>query len=141
MVKKFQSIIENIVDRDISLTDVFAYFEKFDKERQMLIAISFKFENTLLQIKAEDDDSISIHSENQFDCEKNIYQFDLANLEFWKAYLGKPLLWSWTMFNNFGYFDGIQLEFVESTKIQLLACGSEIKINCVIAPSTNVLGV
>ncbi len=56
---------------------------------------------------------------------------DISEYNFDKL-IGKQIIWLWTMTNNQGYFDGIQIEVNKSETFQFLAIASQIEIKRVI---------
>jgi len=46
--------------------------------------------------------------------------------------IGKQIIWLWTMTNNQGYFDAIQIEIEKQETYQFLTIGSQIEIRKVI---------
>lgn len=93
-------------------------------------ALSLVFDAVSIVLVAEDDDSLSIASEY---ADPELSPISLGAEQPWSRALGKPLLWSWSLTNQQGYRDGLQLELANnvddaSVVIQILVEASTIKL-------------
>ena len=112
------------------------YIEIFDEEiyESALVAVEFTFEKRTVLVVAQEDDSLKILTNKEWQSKDQYQVISLMNKEPWMGAKNKPLLWSWIFFNQQGYFDGLQLEFAEdvsdtsSVVIQLVAMASEISL-------------
>jgi hypothetical protein len=97
------------------------------------VVISFQFGSRNIFVEALDDDTLQVSSAmNNKDYIELISDYSSPLLRA----IGQPLRWVWTMTNNNGYFDGIQMEFAESAKsdaniIQLQVIASRIEYRLV----------
>lgn len=115
------------------LCTVKGFFFIDENSDEMLVALKFRFDNESVVLVAQEDDSFEVLGDDWRCTEKNILLRDLSEEDPWKFAISKPLLWSWRMINQQGYFDGIQLQFgVDVTdslvKVQLIVIASEIKV-------------
>ena len=111
----------------------FFWHSEDESEVPMFVALSLVFEEGEVLIAAEEDDSLLIGDKEGLHTDPAIRSASLSALAPWSGTLGLPLLWSWTLTNQQGYVDGLQLEFATNAKsasvlIQLLALASEIKV-------------
>ena len=102
-------------------------------DQAMLLAIVLAFETCRVAVVAQADDSIDIRSAEGL---VEACDIDLSAVSPWNQAIGKPLMWSWTMTNQQGYFDGLQLEFAEhsgaeAVVVQAICIGSELKIRAI----------
>jgi hypothetical protein len=100
-------------------------------------ALSMTFGDVSCVVVAEPDDSLRL-ADASWTAHPDLSPIDVSNQEPWSRALGKPLLWSWSMTNQQGYRDALQLELAQDVDdppvlIQLVALGSEIKVRSVAA--------
>jgi len=113
------------------LMNVEGQFFVYD-EMSMMVAVKLTFEIAVVLLSAMNDDTMNVEFGGVF---TNLDQHEvrpLTSLSPWKNAMSRPLAWAWRMTNQQGYFDGLQLDFAESTeveasRIQLLVVASEIK--------------
>ena len=116
------------------LTDIIGYFESFEEDdsSDMLSSVSMVFEENIIHITAQEDDSLKVYSEDGWHPNEEFRAISLMTDTPWLSAKNKPLLWTWMLYNQYGTFDGLQMEFAEDTSdessvvIQLVAIGSEI---------------
>jgi len=94
-------------------------------------ALSLTFDSGVVVLIAEADASLTISDPAGWQPDPGLVPISLDVKEPWNLALGKPLLWTWSMTNQFGYRDGLQLEFAEdvtdtSVVIQLIVMASTI---------------
>ncbi len=102
--------------------------------------LTLDFDGVQVAFVACEDDSIAVcaaadapaEDEDEYDVET----VDLTDEEPWRAAVGKPLMWTWSMTNQQGYRDAFQLEFAVDTSdtavvIQLIVLASWIHIRLV----------
>jgi hypothetical protein len=94
-------------------------------------ALTLTFDSVVVVLVAEQDDSLTIADPGGWQPEPDLVPISLAAEEPWRLALGKPLLFTWSMTNQFGYRDGLQLEFAEdvtdtSVVIQLVVMASTV---------------
>jgi hypothetical protein len=116
------------------LTEVSGYFFVDETNRKMLVAVRLRFEREVVVLTANDDDSIGVFDASWKCSEEGVDLHDLSDLRPWNCVVDKPLLWSWTLTNQQGYFDGVQLQFGTSTcdahaPLQLMVVAGEFKIS------------
>ncbi|MCG8424016.1 MAG: DUF6334 family protein [Proteobacteria bacterium] len=104
-----------------------------ESELPVFVALSLVFEEGEVLVAVEEDDSLFIGDEKMLRTDPATRSVALSAMAPWNGAIGLPLLWSWTLTNQQGYVDGLQLEFaanVESPSvlIQLLAVAGEIKV-------------
>ncbi len=116
------------------LIDVVGHYESFEEENatDMLLAISVIFETKTVHIVVQSDDSLELLSENEWHPNGGNRRASLIASVPWSSAKGKPLMWSWMLHNQQGYFDGLQMEFAKDssdkpTVIQLVALAGELK--------------
>lgn len=131
-------LLQAVNDSDDILINVKGHFLCFDNEDSpdMLLAISLIFSNAIIVIEAQTDDTLKLISKDEWQSTESFYEITLSEQMPWIKAKGKPLLWSWALFNQQGYFDGVQLEFSKNVSddaviIQLIALGSEIILKTV----------
>ncbi len=100
-------------------------------------ALSMTFGEVSCVVIAEPDDSLRL-ADASWTPDPDLSPIIVGDQEPWSRALGKPLMWSWTMTNQQGYRDALQLELAQDVDdppvlIQLLALGSEIKVRTVAA--------
>ena len=100
----------------------------------MLVAVRFQFENEIVVLAAQEDDTLGVFGASWECDEKDIVSRDLNKISPWNLAITRPLLWSWRMTNQFGSFDGIQLEFGLNFddsifQLQLIVIASQFNIN------------
>lgn len=141
----YTDILFNICNTEEQLQDVLGYFESFgeDKTTTILLAIGLIFSDSSIFIVAQEDDSLNIYNNIAWKQGNKYKEVSLIETMQWFSAKGKPLLWTWMLYNQQGYFDGLQMEFAKdsqdiSSVIQLVAQGSEIKFRVV---SNNLEGV
>jgi hypothetical protein len=115
------------------LVGVKGYFFVDATSDDMLVAIRFHFDSDIVVIAVREDDSLAIFGTAWNCTEEGVVSRELSGIAPWNAAVTKPLLWSWRMINQQGYFDGVQLQFGENVddsivQVQLIAIASEIKI-------------
>lgn len=98
----------------------------------ILVGVRLRFTATDVLLQANDDDSIRVTTDASEVTDSPIEIRSLSDQEPWRHAIGLTLMWSWKMTNQRGYFDGVQLEFAESTerpatRIQLICVASELK--------------
>jgi hypothetical protein len=109
------------------------YFADDTAGREMLVALRFQFENEIVVLAANEDDSIGVFDSSwNLEVDGNISR-NLDETPPWKLAISKPLLWSWRMVNQYDYFDGMQLHFAQDVDdtgvlVQLIVVASEIKV-------------
>ena len=102
----------------------------------MLLAVRFQFTNEIVVLAAQDDDSLGVFG-SSWDCDGiDIVSRNLGKFSPWNLAIAKPLLWSWRMINQQGYFDGVQLQFGSNVtdlgvQVQLIVVSSEVKIKII----------
>lgn len=133
-MKTSRGILLEFINSEQELIDVVGYFECFNDGglAHVLCAIGFIFEKATLYVVAQEDDSFVLHSSNWCGDPK-WFPVSFVKKPPWSSAIGNPLLWSWVLYNQQGYCDGIQLEFgkntgSQSTVVQLVALGSEIEL-------------
>lgn len=121
-------------DDRLRLTEVTAHV-RFSPVRGQMEALSLSFGAVTCIVVAEDDDSLTVTSD--WTADPALSSVSLSAEQPWKAAIGKPLLWSWSMTNQQGYRDGLQLELAMNVSddspvvIQLFSIGSEINVRAV----------
>jgi hypothetical protein len=128
-----QKILSKLNNSEQKLVDVVGYFEDLDDgdPAYILCAIGFIFEKNKFYIMAQEDDSFVLHPSDWYSNPEWL-PVSFMKRRPWSLAIGNPLLWSWMLYNQQGYFDGVQLEFAKnagarSIVVQLVALGSEIK--------------
>jgi hypothetical protein len=128
-----QKILSRFSGSRQKLVDIVGYFMSFgdDNITHALCAIGFTFDKNKFYVVAQEDDSFVLHP-SDWRGNPEWIPISLTKKQPWAQAIGDPLLWSWVLYNQQGYFDGIQLEFAkntsaQSTLVQLVALGSEIK--------------
>lgn len=133
MDKTKLKMLADLTGSEVGLADVLGYFECFDEKGStpLLCAIAFCFDGLRLYIVAQEDDSLELYSGDW--CPDSKWAVvSLIERQPWSSAKGKPLLWSWILFNQQEYFDGLQLEFAtnsgdQSVVVQLVIMGCEVK--------------
>ncbi len=115
------------------LINVQGFFFVDEPSDDMLVAVQFEFENHVVVLAAQDDDTLQVIESSRHIDEVRVDSRNLSKLSPWNRALGKPLLWSWRMTNQQGYSDGVQLQFAtnvtgEKAEVQLIVVASEIKV-------------
>lgn len=100
-------------------------------------ALAMTFGEVSCVVIAEPDDSLRL-ADASWTADPDLSPIDISDREPWSRALGKPLMWSWSMTNQQGYRDALQLELAQDVDdppvlIQLVALGSEIKVRSVSA--------
>jgi Family of unknown function (DUF6334) len=98
--------------------------------------LTLDFEGVQIVFVARSDDSLAVCDLTDVEApeaEDDVETVDLTDEDPWRAAVGKPLMWAWSMTNNFGYRDGFQLEFAVDTSdsavvVQLIVLSSWIHI-------------
>lgn len=128
-----QKLLTSLANSEQKLVDVVGYFEGFDDGNleHVLCSIGFVFEKTAFYVVAQEDDSFTLHPSDRC-IDQEWIPVSFIKRRPWSLAIGKPIFWSWTLYNQQGYFDGIQLVFADNSEsrsiaIQLIALGSEIK--------------
>ncbi|WP_431685526.1 DUF6334 family protein [Hahella sp. NBU794] len=128
-----QKILSYYANSEQKLVDVIGYFENSEESSTecVLCAMGFIFEESKFYIVVQEDDSFVLYA-NDWCSDPKWKSISFMKRRPWSLAIGNPLLWSWVLHNQQGYFDGIQLEFAKSTEsrsviVQLVALGSEIK--------------
>nr|CCG06118.1 hypothetical protein [Hahella chejuensis] len=128
-----QQILSSYANSEQKLVDVVGYFENCEESSLecVLCAMEFIFEKSKFYIVVQEDDSFVLYPNDWCGAPK-WKSISFMKRRPWSLAIGSPLLWSWVLHNQQGYFDGIQLEFAKSTEsrsviVQLVALGSEIK--------------
>lgn len=106
--------------------------------QDMLVAICFEYDQWPIVAWAAEDDTIHIEESSVYRRPTGVVLRDLSSIPPWKDAVGKPLLWSWSMTNQQGYRDGLQLHFANTAdemgvEIQLLVVASEISVRIISA--------
>ena len=133
MMNARQKYLADLTKSSQKLVDAVGYYEGFDDEDSspLLCAIALCFDGLILYVVAQEDDSFELRREDwRPDLRWTVVS--LMERRPWSAAKGKPLLWSWMLLNQQGYFDGLQLEFSRNSEdrsvvVQLVAIGSEVK--------------
>ncbi len=118
--------LSEVVAEGLTLTSINTYIHPDLPKEHVLVSLVFGTKTVSIEVL--DDDSLRVSSSissNSYVELKSNYSSPLHRV------IGQPLRWAWTMTNNYGYFDGIQLEFagaVEDTAniIQFQAIASRI---------------
>ena len=128
-----QKLLASCTSSQESITDILGYFEYFDGEDSgvTLCAVKFSFGNLALFVVAQEDDSFRLYQDGWCPDPKWT-SCSLMESAPWSLVKGKSLLWSWVLFNQQGYLDGLQLEFANNSEdqsivLQLVAIGCEVK--------------
>jgi len=121
--------LQRIHDQRLRLRQVTAHVRE-SAPVPYIRALSLVFDAVSIVLVAEEDDSLSIASEY---ADPELSPVSLGAEKPWSRALGKPLLWSWSMTNQQGYRDGLQLELANnvddpSVVIQILVEASNIKV-------------
>jgi hypothetical protein len=100
-------------------------------------ALAMRFGDASCVVIAEPDDSLRL-ADASWTPDADLSPIIVSDQEPWRGALGKPLMWSWSMTNQQGYRDALQLELAQDVDdppvlIQLVALGSEIKVRSVAA--------
>lgn len=132
-----EKLLSQFTDSGQKLVDVVGYFECFEEcdSKPSLCELGFIFEKSSLHVVAQEDDSFVLHSSESCS-DPELTPLSLMDSRPWSSAIGNPILWSWVLCNNQGYFDGIQIEFSENTEsksvvVQLVSLGSEVKLRVV----------
>ena len=128
-----EDTLSKFTDSKQKLVDVIGYFEDFKEgnTKCSLCAIGFIFEKDSFYVVAREDDSFALQY-GDWRHSPELIPISLVDKQPWSLAIGCPLLWSWMLYNQQGYFDGIQIEFAKNAEsksvvIQLVALGSEVK--------------
>ncbi|REJ65138.1 MAG: hypothetical protein DWQ31_19195 [Planctomycetota bacterium] len=118
------------------LESVHGYFFVDQVCDDLLVAVRLKFDDEIVVLTAEEDDTIGVFGPSWRRDSEDVELRGLSGTPPWTSAIGKPLLWSWTMTNQLGYFDGVQIQFgtnVENAgvQVQLLVVASEIKVRII----------
>ena len=116
-----------------TLTTVEGVVFDSDKPGHMLVALRLHFDNSSVEIDCDADDSLTITNCEDSELEDGETVVSLSHDEFWSSALGKPLLWVWSMVNQNGYFDGLQLHFADNVsdpgvQVQIIAVAGELEL-------------
>ena len=128
-----QDVFRRLFSSDEILLDVAGAFFINDVGPSMLVQIRLSFTTTVVLLSAREDDTVSVSHNEQFDDAAHTEILSLNEVSPWKEARTRPLLWAWTMTNQFQAIDGLQLDFAHATdspavRIQLLVMGSEFKL-------------
>lgn len=109
-----------------------AYFEA-NSPNAMLTALHLQFEGHAIELRCHDDDSLQISECTELRSEDGETKMSLSDGHTWTAAITKPILWVWSMVNQYGYFDGIQLHFASNAEdsgvlIQITAAGGALRV-------------
>jgi hypothetical protein len=120
-----------VCDSGVPLTDVYGQYLSLNGPPD-LIALRLEFGDQSVLLTAMEDDSLKVSANQALEIFADHTVRQLTHISPWKDAVSRPLMWAWTMVNQQGYFDGIQLEFAESseeeaTRIQLLVIASSLK--------------
>ncbi len=118
------SLFSEVHDARVPLLDVL-YF----RSEGLIVGVRLVFETRTLDCLANpDDDTIAISAASA------VPEAELSSCvhPVWLRAIGRPLMWTWSLENNQGYWDAIQLEFAHDSgdrdviSIQLLVMASQI---------------
>lgn len=118
-------------ERDLLRAVSGAYFEA-NLSNAMLTALHLKFEGRTIELRCDDDDSLQISECTEIKSDEGESEMPLSGHP-WAAATTKPILWVWSMVNQYDCFDGVQLHFADNVEdsgvlIQIIAAGGSLKV-------------
>ncbi len=91
------------------------YFDA-ESHKPMLTAIRFQFESRLIELRCDDDDAIKLSECSETKVRETETIISLSAELPWARAISKPILWVWSMTNQYNYFDGIQIHFADNVE-------------------------
>jgi hypothetical protein len=106
-----------------------------DKETKKIInSVIFSFEKIVFTAYAVDEDDSVLITTERMKIDINDCKFSANTLYPWSKAVGLSIRWLWTLINQQGYPDGVQIEFAKDiydtapVGIQLIVSNSEIHL-------------
>jgi Family of unknown function (DUF6334) len=126
-------------DEDLRLRQVTARVTAAPPAARHPRTLTLDFDGVQVVFAACADDSIAVCTTSDaqaLEDDEAVETVDLTDAEPWRAAVGRPLMWTWSMTNQQGYRDAFQLEFAVDTSdtsvvIQLVVLASWIHIRLV----------
>ena len=114
------------------LVSVHGYFFEEHKINDMVTGIRFQFDNHVVCLVANDDDSFEVFNSFYDNAEEDITVRDIRRVSPWNYVISLPLLWIWRMINQQDYFDGFQFQFgtvdsISTIQIHLKIAAGQLK--------------
>jgi Family of unknown function (DUF6334) len=130
-------VLDRLHETRARLRGVVAHADSAHRPLTRVHALTMSFDDIAVVLIAEPvDDSLTIADGSEWRPDPDTVSIPLNESDPWRLALGKPLFWSWSMTDQFGYRDGLQLAFAENVSddsiiVQFIVLGSAIALRWV----------